>query len=210
MKKLLLLAALAVSTVASAHGHSGKQCSAKAKGSCCKMEDPIKPRKKNITTEFALSPKGSDALLNLQGGALRGRYFLKDQLALRASLGLGYEYSDKNSTESSKTSLALGVGIEKHFKGTRRLSPYIGAELQFQVTQEEMKLPQTATQESNDYGPGLNLFFGADYYILPHIYVGAEAGLGLANRTVDRAGITYSHTTIGTDFIGGLRFGFVF
>jgi hypothetical protein len=154
---------------------------------------------------------------------LRGRYFTSPTMAFRTGLnlqlnsGTATSVNVKNSTgavvdlESSYSvfSIDLRPGIEKHFAGTERLSPYIGGELAigFTSARAETQTLGGATPDAvvtdkvtgtndfsfvgtsyfaNDPAPvagglnlGLNFVVGADYYIAKHVYLGLEILFGV-------------------------------
>ena len=123
MKKILMTVALAATALVSAQAQS-----------------ELKPLAGQVTTDFTLfangifnttnSPVGTVSNLGLNTAALKGRYFLMDNLALRATLGLdNASTTDKNSdpvSEAVKKSntFTLGLGLEHHFGGTDRLYDY--------------------------------------------------------------------------------------
>ena len=132
-------------------------------------------------------------------GVLKGRYFFQDDLALRHSLGLSYP-SVKSTLEETNhslenkyraTTLYFGLGVDKHFTGTDRLSPYVGAELHVgsYTTNAESNDTRTVgtivtkTNQQIKAAPGFTfgggLFMGADYYIAPKVFLGLEAGLNI-------------------------------
>ena len=113
---------------------------------------------------------------------LRMRYFIKDNLALR--LTLGRDAVSSTSTETSTTYdstgtatvttsevttknsiMNFGLAAEYHLPGTDRMSPYFTAG--FNVGNN------TNTDVSTF---GLNLGAGIDYYVAENIYVGLELG----------------------------------
>ena len=132
-------------------------------------------------------------------GVLKGRYFFQDDLALRLSLGLSSP-SVKSTLEETNhslenkyraTTLYFGLGVEKHFTGTDRLSPYVGAELHVgsYTTNAESNDTRTVgtivtkTNQQIKAAPGFTfgggLFMGADYYIAPKVFLGLAAGLNI-------------------------------
>ena len=132
-------------------------------------------------------------------GVLKGRYFFQDDLAFRLSLGLSSP-SVKSTLEETNhslenkyraTTLYFGLGVEKHFTGTDRLSPYVGAELHVgsYTTNAESNDTRTVgtivtkTNQQIKAAPGFTfgggLFMGADYYIAPKVFLGLEAGLNI-------------------------------
>lgn len=140
---------------------------------------------------------------------LRFRYFADSHTALRMRFGLAAglsKYAVSNGTNTAevtqKTGLgfAISPGIEKHFEGTKRLSPYAGAQLgimfgggsSINVTNSGVENPSIGTIIQNDkyykkngstLGVNFGLLIGTDYYITDGIYLGAELGLNILNYT---------------------------
>ena len=229
MKNILMTVALAATALVSAQAQS-----------------ELKPLAGQVTTDFTLfangifntttSPVGPVSNLGLNTAVLKGRYFLMDNLALRATLGLNNaSTTDKNSdpvSEAVKKSntFTLGLGLEHHFGGTDRLSPYIGAELAIgSVSGSEKTVTKTSTTTTKDaprFLFGGTLLLGADYYVAPHVYLGVEAGLDLkttslgkgsttivqnnGNTTVNESKATSSSSEFSTGVKAGFKIGFVF
>lgn len=138
-------------------------------------------------------------------GTIKGRYFINDGLALRGGLGLAFSSIERGVQTNKMSALAVDAGVEKHFKGTKRLSPYIGAELNFAHVGTSVKLGDTSRKTADAQMYGFTGLIGADYYIALKVYVGVEGGLGFRHSTDSPEA-----TTLGTSMRGGLRFGFVF
>ena len=156
---------------------------------------------------------------------IKYRRFLSESLAFR--LGLNVTMTSKSSITPDESNLAgapagamidltrkessfgweLAPGIEKHFAGTDRLSPYVGAELRVAgksstVTDETQaadgKINTTTTKNDNKGGFmafGLNLVAGADFYFAKKVYLGGEFGYGFgftsySDRTVENTALT--------------------
>lgn len=208
----------------------------------------FKPMMKDVTTELGLAGGLNNANFTLNEGSsglLRFRYFLKDKLAFR----LGFNVSASSEKDkfygtagqegekvTRNTGFLLNLGIEKHFNGTPRLSPYVAGDLLFGIAGQSSKMDNTDGSifvnqfSSKVTGPGTFSFgirgvVGADYYIAKHVYLGAEAGLGVLNsiegktKTTTTVGTTTTTTTVksaGSTFeltpsvITGIRIGFVF
>ena len=161
---------------------------------------------------------------------LRGRLFVSDNTAYRAGVNLSIYSSDPNS------SFELGVapGIEQHFAGTSRLSPYIGAELalglrsasaNYEAGGSNVKV-SGAFADVDHYSRGffkfgLNGVIGCDFYFAKNIFMGFEAGYGInyinhsqIQRT--RGGETQvidesrSEFSIAPNVKSAIRLGFVF
>ena len=200
MKKILMVAALAATSIVAAQAQS-----------------EFKPKAGDVTTDVSLFANGlfanptalykgnvasgvSSNKFDLSTvGVLKGRYFFQDDLALRLSLGLSSP-SVKSTLEEANhslenkyraTTLYFGLGVEKHFTGTDRLSPYVGAELHVgsYTTNAESNDTRTVgtivtkTNQQIKAAPGFTfgggLFMGADYYIAPKVFLGLEAGLNI-------------------------------
>ncbi len=197
----------------------------------------FKPQKGKVTADFGLFENGifndSKSPLSLNGGVLKGRYFFKDDMAIRAAFGIQNESdtdtSVKNVTsKKSSSAFSLAAGIEKHFSGTDRLSPYVGADLgivsqssKTSVTNDTDSSLNVETKTAPIFGITGNLLFGADYYIAKSLYLGAEAGLALSYASEGKASSTLGGTTtesekkgsafkLGTELFAGFKIGFVF
>ncbi len=171
-----------------------------------------KPVAGDYTAEMTLNPSqlgiftpGSGSPLELNGGVnLRGRYFLKDNMAIRGGLNIGtdkdkmnfYQNPDGSGNKGSFTmnhsTITLMPGIEMHHAGGEKLSTYCGADLLISMMSASSKGENT-NAAGNAYGTyttstsggmgsgtgiGLRAVAGFDYYILEKIYLGAELGWG--------------------------------
>jgi hypothetical protein len=165
-----------------------------------------KPVKGTIATEVALVGGLNNANFDLNSGALKFRYFLKDDMALRLGLGLNSNKTETvdNSTPTNiettirkNSNTLLNLGIEKHFAGSERLSTYAGADLLIGfngASYEETSNGYSYEEDANDtFGNnnngnfagtsfGLGLFTGADYYITKKVFLGVEAGLNFMSE----------------------------
>nr|WP_257791743.1 OmpA family protein [Pontibacter actiniarum] len=186
-----------------------------------------KPTAGNITTEVLFNDFGD---ISLNNGLLRGRYFMSDATALRLSVGINYDYRKLDDDAHYRTSgIALAPGIEKHFAGTDRLSPYIGAELPIRFTgaryeNENVEVKGATGTNGSDrayFSVGLNAVAGTDFYFARNFYAGVEVGVGLRYRKDAEVEVDTdfgNNTTVegfhGVDFSqfvnGGVRVGFVF
>lgn len=190
---------------------------------------------KNIEVNF--SPLGGSPI---SINNLRLRYFTSSDMAIR----VGFSVSTSSNTDitlgganndieiedkSSEFGLTINPGIEKHFAGTDRLSPYVGAELNFTLTSstdldQELNTAGTGTDEVETTNGsttfGLNLLIGTDWYFSKHIYMGTEVGFGFAstsNADTETSGGGTTVTTpngssfnLGPNFNSAIRLGFLF
>lgn len=192
-----------------------------------------KPTSGDITVDLGLSgglASTSVSYLNQGfgvGQTFKARYFTGDQQALRATLRIvsnsESQNLDKNGNSSSKgnTSIVLGGGLEKHFTGTDRLSPYIGGDLIINITSSSESNDLTKTELSRtDFGLGVKGVFGADYYFVKNVYLGVEAGLGISYTAIGKTTTTTSGTkntagggskfSVAPGVVSGIRIGYVF
>ena len=180
---------------------------------------------KNI--EFQFAPLGGSPI-SISG--IRFRTFLDENSAFRVNLFVGSQ-TDKSvtaqegaeSTEDPTSpilymydrtfDLTIRPGYEIHFDGTDRLSPYVGAELDFGIgrmsTEQESwgandidnvdELEQNVVWSQTDKDGftriGLNLLAGFDFYFSDSIYLGAEMGFGFSNKSMSDTTIEVSDAT---------------
>lgn len=204
-----------------------------------------KPYEGNVTTEMGLTGGIFNSEIKLAEGALlRGRYFLTEHSAIRVGLNVTSSgtkenfWKDSTSTKGvlneRTSSVMINVGYEKHFKGTNRLSPYVGGDVLFGFSSEKEKGTNTDgnayfnnynyDEKTSNMSWGLRAVVGADYYFAKNVYLGVEAGLGFINtiqgktKISTQIGNNSSNTEIkspGSSFnfnpsiVTGVRLGFV-
>jgi hypothetical protein len=194
------------------------------------------------TIEMEFAPLGSEPF---KINALRYRYFLQENLAIRGSIFMG---GKRNTTLSDTTGgipltkgrngnfdFSIRPGIEKHFEGTDKLSPYVGAELFFGMNttkdnQESLwsdnETIQSAITKTSSSSFGSNILMGMDYYISDHLFLGAELGFGLLLNGRGKTKTSYDNPEFpiqdseiigntkelnwGPNYQGTIRFGWVF
>ena len=188
--------------------------------------------------EVSFNPFGANPI---NASVIKYRNFLDDDAALRVTLGLNntsnsYLVVPENSLQeagatgtlthpdlfltNNHSSLDLGIGYEKHFKGTDNLSPYLAVGAG--VSMNSLNLSRERFSALNLDGSTVNsgfwedepdpanwgvwsysneiksttinvdLLFGADYYFNDAIYVGFEAGLRFAQTSGITSTITAS------------------
>lgn len=154
----------------------------------------LKPMNGTITSQIGISFATLNP--NVISMGLNGRYFLKERLALRTSIMIdnqkSVEHFDENPDgtgskgkfTSSFNSSIFSIGAEKHFKGTKRLSPYAGIE--FGIGAASVK-ETGENSDGFDFEPdyseeshrkfsiiNTNAFLGFDYWFGEGIYIGVE------------------------------------
>ena len=188
---------------------------------------------KDLTIEATLNLQVGGAPINFQVSEIRMRYFLTSKLALRSKFafdftsGTDHVYNplDPNALpftiESNSSNLNLGIGVEHHFIGTDKLSPYFGAEAGFGISNKKTTGTNTydgltmseggafIAQTTGAYSAYVGLVFGADYYIVPSVYVGAEISYGFGYQGNGNRQIwnNYNQTTIVNTLGSGMGFG---
>lgn len=152
--------------------------------------------------------------LSFNSPTLRFRYFLVNQLAVRASFGIAstvkienfYENEDDNSggkgtytakNYKSNDGWNIALGAEHHFAGTSKLSPYAGLDIKFGGGKQSSKgensngisyVANYTEEFSSKFSTlGFNLVAGTDYYFAENFYFGMEAGFGFSSVSVKKA-----------------------
>lgn len=186
---------------------------------------------KSITAEVGFAPFGGTPL---SIPYLKGRYFISDNLAVRLGLDIKYQHNapTKDLTQNM-FQMSIVPGIEKHFAGTGRLSPYIGGEVNVGFTSSSTDATVGGTTNTikgawtdstgagvanrGNFHLGVNLLAGTDYYFAKHFFAGLEMGYGFmmtstsditVNGTVTSKG--GSNFGLGSNVLGTIRLGFVF
>jgi hypothetical protein len=205
MKKMLLMAAFAAASLF-----------ANAQDSTTSENTDLKSSKGSFATELNFNPFKGNLSFNNVLNQIKGRYFISSNLALRlgfnvntidSNLNYGNPYgtqSSFSSDERKSTSFGLNVGIEKHFKGTKRLSPYIGADVFWGTQSAKQSLSNSGSTtnvkngwiESTYYTNGTSYLYsyrivqgaytqfglsavaGFDFYMAKNFFLGYEFNLG--------------------------------
>ena len=180
-----------------------------------------KPVAGDVTGDVELRLQTGGDYIHVLSPNLNARYFLKDDLALRLSLGVNTSSSSQDYTEnadgtggtgkqeSSSSNFGIGVGLQKHFAGTEKLSPYIGAGISFNSgSSSETWTNFDGTSFATGYNVkvdgaststfGINLNAGADYYFVPNVYVGIEVGFGFSSSSEGKETTTITPGTGAT------------
>jgi len=144
-----------------------------------------KPSEGETAFEFQFMP-------NLDGNAMFAdmsmtvsmRRFKSDTKAVRWSASL--DVADTGIEGSDVTyAVGLGYGIENHFSGAERLSTYwgYGGSVGYADGGDLTDGDGNVVETDGTFDLGANVFLGADYYIIPKVYIGVEMsyGLGLAS-----------------------------
>ncbi|MEQ9090114.1 MAG: BT1926 family outer membrane beta-barrel protein [Balneola sp.] len=191
----------------------------------------FKPLKDNWGAEVNFAPFSSSPIsINY----IRLRNFTDDNKAFRLGIFLGANFEKPSEDITNQTiEINFRPGIEQHFEGTRRLSPYIGGELDLAYKYSKSEFDDdfnTATIEGawTNFGTergffrlGANAITGVDFYIVKGLYLGTELGFGFEfikqSDIVEKAnGNEVDNTDGGSSFQlgpnvnGAIRLGFNF
>lgn len=195
-------------------------------------EKAFKPVTGDITTEVAVSLEHG---VSLNRGGVRVRKFTAADKAFRLGVQADYTYNKLGDDAYQTTfGVTLAPGMEKHFAGTSRLSPYIGVELPIGYRGSKSESDNHVTEGSwttgsclscniANFNVGLNGLAGVDYYLAPRFYVGFEIGAGIQYKKYKDVVTTYKndvtpaeeqkgyHSVSFSPFsTGGIRVGFAF
>ena len=227
MKKVLIIAAAALFI-----------------GSTASAQEVMKQTGGEQNLEVLFAPLGGSPI-GING--IKYRKFTSATTAIRATVFLGLNSTTSKTMDganndvelkssNSNFDISIRPGIEKHFVGTDRLSPYYGAEAMIGFgtrsqkndriygTDESVKSVKTSSQ--GNLGIGVNAFAGMDFYFADNIYLGAELGFGIAYNmemdtkyesmnpidgkitSGDSPGGSAIH--VGPTVVGAIRLGFLF
>jgi len=196
-------------------------------------QDTLKTAARSWTAEINVNPFQGQISLNNAVNQIKVRYFTSNNFAYRFAFSLNNIKKDNtetsaygtnpvdNSDKKSSTSFGLNLGFEKHFTGTRRLSPYIGGEIAFGLknaketldtkqSTTEIKGAWQNTQVVQYYNNGtyyyttvntseqgyqsivINIVTGFDFYVAKHFLVGYEMLFGFNYIKYDNIETTYT------------------
>ena len=205
-----------------------------------------KPRKDNILVEGVLELSFGNNPIGINFTELKGRYFATNEMAYRARINAHIESLNKEiqggklfvgTVTNSTQNISAGGGIEIHVDGSKRVSPYYGAEAL--IILNSTKITGNNTNDAESYSEGYSysredqtsgIYFGAlaglDYYLSSDFYLGTEIRFGFSSLRVSGVGETVSLNgvvvagsadpysgggiKINTDFTRGIRMGYKF
>ena len=225
MKKMLFTIALAIAALYASAQES--------------ESSDFKPTKGSLATELNFNPFKGNLSFNNVLNQVKGRYFLSSQLALRLGFNIntvdstqnyGNPYGSQASfTNDKRTSSSFGLnfGIEKHFKGTKRLSPYIGVDAFWgtKSTKQETSTNANTTTVKNGWIEtqiiqtstppyyystitrlsegaytrfGISVVAGFDFYMAKNFFLGYEFNLGYSKTDYKTPEITTTGQSVTT------------
>jgi len=185
MKKLLLITALATFSFATAQISTNAGTFNKPAAGETAFE-----------VNFTPNTQGSAFFAESNGGTLMMRSFKSDTKATRLSASLTVLDSGVSGSNTA-FSAGIGYGIENHFSGAERLSTFWGYGANLGLVDTGVSGVDAV------FTIGGDLFLGADYYIVPKVYIGTEIGYGLGIVAGDDTAIGLAGSVAGN-----LRLGF--
>lgn len=165
MKKLLLTAALSIFAFGTAQITTNAGTFNKPSAGDTAFEMHFTPNLQG-TGQFG------EAQENLTGStvAVMMRKWSDDSKATRMFGEFDLMGSDADGVDTI-ANVTFGYGIENHLAGAERLSTFWGYQGGIQVL--------NIGGDDIDFGLAGGVFVGADYYIIPKVYIGTEFGFGL-------------------------------
>ncbi len=204
-------------------------------GTAVNAQDVYKQTGGERNLEFLFAPLGGSPI-GIDG--IKYRSFTSATSAWRVAAFAGFNSATDNSLDgetelkdvSSEFTISVRPGIERHFAGTDRLSPYYGAEalVDFRSSNDKSESligddVEEQTTKNGSIGFGLNAIAGVDFYFADNIYLGAELGFGFGftsefdtkvENTVEGVDTVEtpngSSLDIGPNVVGAIRLGFLF
>lgn len=203
-------------------------------------QDTLKTFNNKWSTELNFNPFNGNLSFNNTIGQIKFRYFQPNGNAWRFAVTLGYNQNNssveniygtnpyENTNRQKSTLIGLNVGKEKHFKSTKRLSPYIGWEAGFGYKSSSQKIKNdqktteikgawvkyistpsyeypngyytTQTYEERGYwSVGANVVTGFDFYMSEKFYFGYELLFGIDYMSLKDIDITEKYSNGDTN-----------
>ncbi len=204
-------------------------------------QDSLKFSPNSWATEVNVNLFDGEISLNNTLKQVKVRYFMSDNLAYRMVFGFKNisnfnksretYFTETSYLELEKKSLeaSVGFGFEKHFKGTNRLSPYLGMEVGVSLkrtsqttSQNNVETTITGTWVEYEYyydyymainytergytAIGASIVTGVDFYVSKNLFVGFEFLYGINYKVFQDIESESSSTfplTSETDFTYG-------
>ncbi len=154
---------------------------------------------------FNFSGLSNLALTGYQGG-IGGKYYISNDLALRALLLFGINNATTNTAPQStddKLSFGIGGGLEYHLALNSNVSPYVGGAITFTDNSESFEGPVTPKSTTTSVAVAIGAIGGVEYYFNQNISLAAEYQFGLTSTTTtstgqpDRSGFALGFQTAG-------------
>ncbi len=155
---------------------------------------------------------------NFGGVAAAGlKYYLSDDMALRALLGFSTGSSGADTIgpnyHNSATAVGIAVGIEMHTHAVYSTSPYFGAQISFGTGSNDQTINKSVDNQFTEVKTsgtsfGIGVLAGFDWYFTKGIAVGGEymlgfsTGSGSTTKTLTSTGASTTTDNPSTTNIG--------
>ena len=182
------------------------------------------------------NPHSLELQMNLTGDVntivaptLKYRYFLSSNLAIRFGIGFDGSKEENNvlgenslgtegiGTQEIKTSAwEVAPGIEYHFAGTDRLSPYVGLSIGIGggkytetwtnfdgATGQYDEFLLSAEVDAPFSSLNIGILAGADFYVAENFFLGAEFGYLIGSETQKEGSVSESRNVPGLGTVNG-------
>jgi len=169
-------------------------------GTVANGQDVFKQQGSERNIELLFTPLGGSPF-GING--IKYRQFTSATTAWRATVFLGFnsdtdvmlvgegDNEEELKSVMSEFNISIAPGIEKHFAGTDKLSPYVGGEavIAFMRMSDKDEILvgediEEVTTRDGELTFGVNGIFGFDFYFSHNIYVGGELGFGVQFTTI--------------------------
>ncbi|HEX2933987.1 MAG TPA: hypothetical protein VHO72_01420 [Bacteroidales bacterium] len=199
-------------------------------------QDSIKATHRNFLTELNVNLFQGQLSLSNALNQVKFRYFTSDNSALRIGFTVDakslvddaknvYGTNPTNSSDKrTSTLIGINLGFEHHFRGTKRLSPYIGGEFTFGIKSAKhvkesngVKTTIKGAWQSTEYynsgysysaynterafvSYGLNMITGFDFYVARNFFIGYEMQFGFTNKSYSDLEVTSTGGSQGSTY----------
>lgn len=136
--------------------------------------------------DFALAFEAEWLAVRPFMGGVGGRYWVGDRSVLTASLGFGAAAQDDGRSESDGFRAGLGVGLEQHLGGSRRVSPFVAVGTEVNYEQSENNAVRSdglpVRSERRLVSIGGALYAGVEYRFAQQVTLAAAHSVGVTYR----------------------------
>ena len=147
-------------------------------GISMKGQDTLRTQSNKWGTELNFNPFNGSLSLNNSNAQFIIRKFFQNNVALRLACTVNYIQNNYKSNDPYGTSpinyternkaftIAINIGTEKHFIGTRRISPYIGWEIGvgYKKSKQEVTNNSNTTTIDGAWESDTSFYYGGSYY----------------------------------------------
>ena len=144
-----------------------------------------KPTEGETAFEFNFMPNLDGTTMFTDKANVMMRKFKSDTKVTRYKASLSVADTGEEGSDMTY-GIGLGYGIENHFAGAERLSTYWGYGGRLGYFDNGTSVDVDGNEvDLTGLTVGAEVFIGADYYIIPKVYVGMELNYGLGIASSD-------------------------